>query len=129
MKLPPKTRLSLNLFLILLLLIIHFMFRVVDVSGFSMSPTYDSNTITLATRYPNLFGGIEPKKDIILFKKNNEYFVKRVVYSNTKGYFVVGDNVYYSYDSRDFGLVTKEEVLGKLVFPRKAPKNYPNPEY
>lgn len=31
-------------------------------------------------------------------------------------YFVMGDNRRYSYDSRDFGVITEESVIGEVVF-------------
>ena len=58
--------------------------------------------------------------DIIVFYKQNEIFIKRVAtISSEKGinrYFVMGDNQDDSIDSRNFGTINNEEIIGKPVF-------------
>lgn len=50
--------------------------------------------------YSNVLSGIE-KYPLVL--KNNQYFF-------------VGDNINSSYDSRYFGIITREKILGKYLF-------------
>lgn len=55
--------------------------------------------------------------DIVLFRRNKTIFVKRIISIDDGGrYYLKGDNPQDSLDSRDFGLVTKSEIIGKVLF-------------
>ena len=60
------------------------------------------------------------KEDIIIFYKQDEIFIKRVASISSKAgisqYFVMGDNKVDSLDSRNFGTVNNDEIIGKPVF-------------
>ena len=83
--------------------------------GKSMNPTLKDGEVVLVDR--------EPEKievgDIVVAKHPFEQtgeIVKRVANINERGhYFLVGDNLKDSSDSRHFGAVTREYIRGKVV--------------
>lgn len=81
----------------------------------SMSPSFESGDYILVSGLPYIFGG--PKKgDVIVFKHSGEYLVKRVARVTKRNtYFVVGDNKTDSIDSRRFGPIKSEQLIGKVV--------------
>lgn len=114
-------------------------FRTIEVSGDSMLPTFTSGQKLLATRAYWLVGNIKPN-DIVVVASDEpgETIIKRVYrveggtvdwlnipenYSMANGEFKVpkdslyllGDNREVSEDSRKFGPVPIEKVLGKIV--------------
>lgn len=105
---------------------IHHMFPLVNVCGCSMFPTYVDGEIILSTR---IFRKDKIKPgDIMVFKQpyNKErLLIKRVseVFKDSKGevqsIFFLGDNTPDSYDSRNFGYVLVEDLVSKVIKPRK----------
>lgn len=114
-------------------------FTTVVVSGPSMLPTLRSGDRVLASKAYWLVGGIR-RKDIVVVKDDNStgYIIKRVVflpgetvdfYNAPKtwrlkdgpfvvpadSYYVLGDNREVSEDSRVFGPVDKNRIIGKVV--------------
>lgn len=56
--------------------------------------------------------------DIVVVKKNDKEIVKRIrQMSSDRGIFVQGDNEKESTDSRSFGSVKKEQIIGKVIWP------------
>lgn len=83
--------------------------------GTSMNPTLKDGEAVLVDRTAS---PIEVG-DIVLAKHPVEQtteIVKRVERINERGhYFLIGDNLEDSNDSRDFGAVTREYIKGKVV--------------
>lgn len=116
-----------------------FNFKTVVVSGPSMEPTFLNGQKLLACKAYWLIGAIR-KKDIVVIKgdKPNDYFIKRVYalpgdvvdwanvpedWSLEKGeykikpgeIYVLGDNREVSEDSRVWGAISQDRVIGKIV--------------
>ena len=83
--------------------------------GKSMNPTLRDGEVVLVDRAA---AKIEVG-DIVIAKhpiEQNSEIIKRVEQINERGnYFLVGDNLEDSNDSRHFGAVTREYIKGKVV--------------
>ena len=79
-----------------------------------MNPTLKDGEVVLVDRKAKIEVG-----DIVVAKhpvEQNIEIVKRVERINERGhYFLVGDNLEDSNDSRHFGAVTREYIKGKVV--------------
>ncbi len=82
--------------------------------GKSMNPTLKDGEVVLVEREAAIEVG-----DIVVAKhpfEQDSEVVKRVARINERGhYFLVGDNLDESNDSRHFGAVTREYITGKVV--------------
>ena len=82
--------------------------------GKSMNPTLKDGEVVLVEREAAIEVG-----DIVIAKhpfEQDSEVVKRVERVNERGhYFLVGDNLEESNDSRHFGAVTREYIKGKVV--------------
>ncbi len=82
--------------------------------GKSMNPTLKDGEVVLVDRKAEIEVG-----DIVVAKhpvEQNSEIVKRVERINERGnYFLVGDNLEDSNDSRHFGAVTRQYIKGKVV--------------
>jgi len=56
--------------------------------------------------------------DIIIFTHNGLEKIKRIAQENEAGLYVAGDNPAASTDSRQFGLIARSAVVGRIVWPR-----------
>ncbi|WP_274380442.1 signal peptidase I [Clostridium chrysemydis] len=132
-----------NLFLVLCAVYVCMNFRILRVSGESMAPTLKDNQLKIIRK-----SDFYENKDIIVFKKDSESYVKRVIaidgdrvelkdgkvyinnilqtnynYSGEKKafnlkegeFFVIGDNYQNSLDSRAFGVIKENDIIGKLL--------------
>ncbi len=82
--------------------------------GTSMEPTLNDGDVVLVNREAEFEIG-----DIVVAKhpiEQNSEVLKRIGRINERGhYFLVGDNLEESSDSRHFGAVTREYIKGKVV--------------
>jgi phage repressor protein C with HTH and peptisase S24 domain len=80
------------------------------VAGLSMIPTLAPGE-RLLVRYdgPIILG------DLVVFKHAGQIDVKRIERIETSGLFVLGDNDLVSTDSRNYGLIAHQDVLGTIV--------------
>ncbi len=59
--------------------------------------------------------------NVVVFKYNAQEFVKRVKQVNGQQIFLLGDNPNDSLDSRQLGLIKRENVIGKVLISGSAP--------
>lgn len=87
-----------------------FKFKVI---GHSMYPTIKEGEIILVNRFSYLLK--RPSiGDIIAAKVNKEILIKRITKIDRDNYFLKGDNLQDSLDSRRFGAVSKKQIIGKV---------------
>lgn len=85
------------------------------IAGHSMQPTILEGQKVLVSSIPYFFS--KPKiDDIIAFRINSKIFVKRIYSVSDNKYHVKGDNSDDSLDSKNFGFVSKNNMLGKIIF-------------
>lgn len=78
-----------------------------------MEPALKNNNIVLVSNLFYIFK--EPKvNDIVAFKFNNKKMVKRISQIKDNQYFVIGDNINDSLDSRKIGFIDRKNILGKV---------------
>ncbi len=92
------------------------------VSGLSMSPLFMENEEVIVATESNVLDRLEVN-DIVVLKHPREVnllIIKRihkiiVTSSHRKQYFVRGDNLRASTDSRHFGLIDENLLIGKVI--------------
>ena len=81
------------------------------VSGLSMIPTLaPGERLLVRLDGPIVLG------DIVVFERANQFDVKRILRIEADGVFVQGDNDQVSTDSRTYGLVPHEDVIGVATY-------------
>ena len=85
--------------------------------GPSMEPTLKHGSLVIFIKTKNY-----KFKDIVIAKINNREVVKRITRISSEGIELIGDNNEYSIDSRLYGLVEPNKIIGRLIF--KLPKFY-----
>ncbi len=112
-------------------------FKILRVRGHSMEPTLKAGSFVLVRTGPN--GQLKPG-DIVVFRDHEARLgsgragelegnaaaretgqagrlsIKRISKIESDGYILLGDNPADSYDSRDFGSVQREDIIGKVVW-------------
>lgn len=82
-----------------------------------MLPTLELGQDIIVFNWRYLF--TQPKiGDLVVIRHNKLEIVKRIQQVFKQGYFVIGDNLKESTDSRSFGSVSKQEIVGKVVHVR-----------
>ena len=79
-----------------------------------MAPALEPNRIVLAG---TVYGDLTPGA-VVIVRHDGLEKIKRVTRVKNGRIYVEGDNRKSSRDSRDFGWLTKEAVVGKLIWPR-----------
>lgn len=54
--------------------------------------------------------------DIVAVKVAGKEMIKRMQMSSDRGAFVLGDNEKESTDSRNFGWIKKDQIIGKVIY-------------
>lgn len=82
------------------------------VQGHSMLPTLKPSQEIIISSLPYFFS--EPKTgDLVAFKSEGQYIIKRIKFTKSDEYKVEGDN---KTDSRDYGWINKNSIIGKVVY-------------
>jgi nickel-type superoxide dismutase maturation protease len=85
------------------------------VNGRSMLPTLTNGQDVLSFNWAYL--GRKPSVgDIVVIEVDGKEMIKRVVEVNGKQVLVEGDNQKESTDSRDFGPIDMDQIVGKIVY-------------
>lgn len=63
------------------------------------------------------------KGDIVVFhhQPNQKILIKRIFKKTNNKFFLIGDNVTASTDSRNFGYIDNKSIIGKVIFSKKNP--------
>lgn len=89
--------------------------RKFKILGHSMEPTIGNGKVILISNIPYLFS--EPKaKEVVAFNYQGKILIKRIVKISSDKYSVQGDNLKDSLDSRSFGFISKNDILGKVIY-------------
>lgn len=81
-----------------------------QVRGYSMVPTLVPHDRILVR-----YGATFTAGDIVLFERNGRIDIKRVDHIDDQGVYLLGDNEYASLDSRTYGSIDPERIIGKAV--------------
>jgi nickel-type superoxide dismutase maturation protease len=85
------------------------------VIGHSMEPAIKNGETVLTSSLFYLFKNPQID-DIVAFSDAGEIIIKRITGSHDEKYFLAGDNQKDSLDSRKFGLISKQKILGKVIY-------------
>lgn len=85
------------------------------VVGPSMEPTYAAGTIVLGV------GWLRPKPgDVVIARREGAEIIKRVARVDDRGYYLLGDNLAFSTDSRVYGWFTPDSIRSVVIGSIKA---------
>ncbi|MEW5806735.1 MAG: signal peptidase I [Acidobacteriota bacterium] len=88
------------------------------INGNSMFPTIRNGDLVLISKVSLLSGKRPATGDIVAFfdpADGKRILIKRVKEDCGQGYFVMGDNAESSIDSRVFGTVSGDRIIGKAI--------------
>lgn len=86
------------------------------ITGHSMEPTLKQNELIIISSIPYLFKNPRINDIVAIKSKENKIFIKRIKKITKNNYIVLGDNKNDSFDSRNFGPIKKEEIIGKYIY-------------
>ncbi|HUD09365.1 MAG TPA: S26 family signal peptidase [Patescibacteria group bacterium] len=91
------------------------LFAKLKVIGHSMEPAIRNGETVLAS---NIFYWFKKPRinDIVAFRSAGGISIKRITKINQEKYFLAGDNQQDSLDSRKFGLISRQKILGKVIY-------------
>lgn len=84
------------------------------VVGDSMLPTFFAGQVVAIKQTQQLQVG-----DVVMIKHGGLEKIKRIARMDTARVYLLGDNPNASTDSRTFGWLGRESVVGKVVWPRR----------
>lgn len=84
-----------------------------QIKGNSMAPALKEDDVVLVNRLSYFLS--KPKIGDAVVLKRKKFVIKRIAGIKEKKVFVIGDNEKESTDSRSFGWINKEEIVGKVM--------------
>ncbi len=81
-----------------------------EIRGRSMLPSLKEGDRVLVLKTKNV-----KKGDVIVFSESGIDCVKRIHNADEDSVFVLGDNMQESTDSRNYGPISRKQVLGKAI--------------
>ena len=87
------------------------------IKGNSMFPTLRSGDKIFVNRIAYILS--KPKIDDIVAVKDprdRKVLIKRIKKIDNAKFFILGDNKTHSTDSREFGMIEKKDIIGKIVY-------------
>jgi phage repressor protein C with HTH and peptisase S24 domain len=87
------------------------MFKLLRISGHSMEPALSAGSFVLIWKTKRIAPG-----NIIAFKRDNLLYIKRVKTITDDELYMLGDNSSDSFDSREFGSIRINDVIGKVIW-------------
>jgi len=81
-----------------------------------MSPAFRAGQIVV-TGHPRI---VKPGEVIVIRHQNLDKIKRVAQVDSCKGVYVLGDNATASTDSRSFGWIGFDEIIGKVLWPRRA---------
>jgi signal peptidase I len=93
------------------------MFKLLKVSGESLSPAYQDGDFVLVSKIPYLFGTVRPGDVVVFRHRLYGTMIKRVVRAapDKDEVEVIGTDD-HSADSRTFGAIGRGDILGKVIW-------------
>ncbi len=82
--------------------------------GNSMLPALEDGQFVLISRRLNK----NLNNQVVIVSHQGIDKIKRVSFSSKDEVYLLGDNLNHSTDSRQFGLVAKENIIGRLIWPK-----------
>jgi phage repressor protein C with HTH and peptisase S24 domain len=86
-------------------------YQMAVVSGLSMIPTLAPGERLMVRHDGPLVLG-----DLVVIKQASQFDVKRILHIEADGIFVQGDNDLVSTDSRNYGLIPFDDVIGTVTY-------------
>jgi nickel-type superoxide dismutase maturation protease len=90
-----------------------FPLKLIKIHGNSMIPYIKPNDYILIRKF--IFKKKIKLDDVIVFRKDNTLMIKRVFEINEDDIFVMGDNKRESNDSRIYGSISLNHIIGKVI--------------
>ncbi len=82
-----------------------------------MIPTYREGSLVLVNRLSYLFHSPQILDIVVLHDpRNGGMVLKRIIKIKDSAYFVEGDNKKASTDSREFGAIPQQLIIGKVIY-------------
>ncbi|WP_348534785.1 nickel-type superoxide dismutase maturation protease [Prochlorococcus marinus] len=93
------------------------------VSGDSMLPSLEEGDIVFFKEYKKNKSRLK-NRQIVIFNHplKNKTLIKRIISVNQNNIEVLGDNIEFSEDSKKFGLVNNEKIIGIITSKLMIPK-------
>jgi signal peptidase I len=97
------------------------MLRILKVMGESLAPEYKQGDFVLVSKIPFFFIPPSPRDVIAFNQPGYGLLIKRIQNINTDGGVNVIGNHLESIDSRVFGAVRREDMIGKVIWHIRKP--------